>query len=717
MRARDDLAAAFCRGVPDRVAEATELWLEFEQGHSERLPILRRLLHTLKGEAHMLDFVGCGELAELAESVIDAVNRAGDRTELTGDSVLGALEAIALVTQVEAPEEAADLEGIKQNLRAAADELNRTEAFVSGRPVKPPVVPSVPPPRDSVPPAAGPERPGAMPLRVDEVGPLMHELRRLFSEQEVFHKRLREIQRMLRALLVEIDPHQSPEQLLERVIKTLGYGTEIDRQLGGIRAAWSANEFSMGLTLEELEGLVGRASVVSIGRLLNQAQRVGRSTARAVNKEVDLEARGDMILDAGVEQRLEPALIHLVRNAVDHGIEPPEVRRARGKPARGRVTVSIAQTESSVQVEVADDGGGVNFDRLRQALETRVTDVATLSKEALLEHLFEHGVTTAEQVTSISGRGVGLDVVAREAGAAGGQVRIERTDKNGTTVVLVLPTTLRGELAVPVSSGPHRCAIPSRAIFSVIRVGEIEKAGDARWIRVRTDAGTELVRLCSLASVLGDGGEPRPGDAALVLYHSAGLFAIGVQSYENPRPINLQPAEELPFRSPLVRGVAPTPDGGVLLLLAADALYSYARGAGGTTTATRTTPSRQPCALVVEDAPVARELLCGILRSTGLRVEEAADGRQGLHKARMEPPDVILTDLEMPHMDGIQMITELRRSAELSRIPIIVLTTAAHEENQSHLARLGVAAVLSKQKFVEKELCELIGRCIKQASN
>ena len=715
MRARDDLTAAFCRGIPDRIAEATELWLEFEQGQTNKLPTLRRLLHTLKGEAHMLDMIQCSELAELAESVVDAVRKTGDRTELTGDSLLAAFEAIGLVTQLEAPEEAADLDAVRHDLKAAADELERTAAVVEGRPVGAPVT-STPPPAPSLQASAPPEQAGPVLLRVDRVGPVTHELRRLFSEQEVFHQQLRETQRMLRALLVEIDPHQPGEALIERITKTLGYGAEIDRQLSGIRAEWSANEFSMGLTLEELESLVGRASVVSTGRLLNQVQRVGRSTARAVNKEVEFQVEGDTILDAGVEQRLEPALIHLVRNAVDHGIERPEQRLVAGKPERGLVSVSITQTESSVQVEVTDDGGGVGFDRLREALAPRVADVASLSNEDLLEHLFHHGVSTAEEVTTISGRGVGLDVVAREAGAAGGQVRIERTDQNGTTVVLTLPTTLRGELAVPVVSGRYRCAVPSRAIFSVVRISQIEQVGDSSWIRVRTDSGVELVRLSSLAAVLGEGGEPGPGEAALVLYHPAGLFAIAVESYDNPRPINLQPAEELPFRSPLVRGVAPTADGGVLLLLAADALYTHARGQVTSVKRDQVT-RRQPRALVVEDAPVARELLCGVLRSIGLLVEEATDGRQGLHRARGEPPDVILTDLEMPHMDGIQMITEMRRSGPLSRIPVIVLTTAAHEENRARLAQLGVKAVLSKQKFVEKELCELIGRCVTLAKN
>lgn len=710
MRPRDDLTATFCRGMPERIAEATELWLGYEQGQEENLVVLRRLLHTVKGEAHMLELVVFGELAELAEKVVDAVRATGERTELTGDSLLGAFEVLCLLTGPETTEEVAELDGIREQLLAAEEELKRPADLAADRPVGP-ARSLVPPPPEAVG-ASSPLKAGVVYLRPEDVSPPMHELRRLYGEQEVFHKRLREGQRMLRALLAEIDPRLSPELLAERITKTLGYGSEIDRLLTGVRAEWASNEFSMGRSLEELEQVVGRASVVSTDRVLNQVLRVGRSTARALNKDVEFRVSGTPLLDAGVEQRLEPALVHLVRNAVDHGIELPEVRRGRGKSERGLVSVSIDQSEGSVRVEVRDDGGGVDFARLREMLASRVPDIEGKSNEDLLQYLFEHGVTTAAQVTPISGRGVGLDVVAREVGAAGGQVRFEPNGESGTCVVLVMPTTLRGELAVPIAAGSHRCAIPSRAIHSVVRLEAVEASGDGLWTRVRAEANTELVRVCALTAALGGGGTPRIGDVALVLHHPAGLFAVSVDAYDNPRPITVLSTEKLAFRSPVVRGVAPTPDGGVLLLLDVDAVYGFARGAVSAVLSDQGARP-QTHALVVEDAPVARELLCGILRSIGLRVDEATDGRQGLLLARREKPDVILTDLEMPHLDGIQMITELRASPALSKVPVIVLTTAANDANRARLSQLGVVAVLSKQKFVERELCELISRCVK----
>jgi two-component system chemotaxis sensor kinase CheA len=711
MRARDDLIAAFSRSMPARVAQATELWLGFEQGKAEDLTVLKRLLHTIKGEAHMLELTACGELAEASETVVAALSKAGKPTPLVGDALLGAFDAMGMVSDTALTGEAADLEDLFSQLRAATQELE-TSGAAPERPhaTRPPLNP----PRESGHPSLQAERTTADMLRAEDVRPLVHEMRRLHGEQVVFHERLREAQRMLRALLVEIDPRRSTEGLAERIAKTLGYGVEVDRRLSGIRAEWSGNDFSVGLALDELEGAIRRASVVSTDRVLNQVRRVGRSTARTLKKDADLRVHGDAILDASVAQRLEPALLHLVRNAIDHGLESAEERRLRGKPERGWVEVTIGQTESSVTAEVSDDGAGIDFDRLREVLLPRVPNVASLTAEDLLPYLFEQGVTTSAQVTSISGRGIGLDVVAREVGAAGGQVRIESRHGVGTRVILHLPATLRGELAVPIMSGQERYAIPSRSVYSVVRPEKIDHTADGAWIRVRTDADSQLIRFYALSALLGEHGQPKIGQATLVLYHASGLYGVAVDGYDNPRPITVQRSEELPFRSPLVRGVSPMPDGGVLLLLDVEALHAAARGIVTRSKHADVTPAAGHArALVVEDAPVARELLCGVLRSLGLAVEEATDGRQGLMMARAQPPDLVLTDIEMPYMDGVEMVTHFRNSAALAQVPIIVLTTAANEQNRERLEPLGVAGILSKQKFVEAELRQLVDRCLK----
>lgn len=711
--------------MPDRVAQATDLWLGFEQGQGGNLQVLRRLLHTLKGEAHMLELAACGDLAELAEDVIDAVRGGARPTQLTGDSLLGALEGLGLLSAsagAEGAELAPELEIVKETLRAARAELGGGPPADALTP--PPVPPLVPPPdsasESALPPRLDqadappdPAQPSARAaLDAEAVGALVQELQRLHSERDVIQRRLRESQRMLRALLVEIDPGgAAADRIAERIAKTLGYGAEIERLLGAVRADWSSNEFAAGRALGELDEVVRSASVVRTERLLNQVSLAARTAARMLGKDVEARVEGTGLLDAAVERRLEPALLHLVRNAIDHGIEPADVRARRGKPARGTVAVTVVQTDAAVRVEVKDDGGGVDFGRLREVLAPSVPDAWSLDDAELIPYLFAHGLTTSRSVGAISGRGVGLDIVAREIGALGGQVRIDSRPGIGTTILLVAPKNPHGEEVVPIASGRFRCAVPTHAVHSVVLLEDEEllRTADGPRVRLTSGAGVELAPLFSLAAVLGDAGQPAPGDAALVLHHAAGLFAVSVDGYENPRQVALVRSEEMPFTSPLVRGVAPTADGEAMLLLDVERLFAYARQAPREAPfAAAFEPKREPLALVVEDAPVARELLCGILRSIGLRVEEASDGREGLARARATPPDVVLTDLEMPYMSGLEMVAELRRSPGLARVPVVVLTTAAQGQSEAALRGLGVRAVLSKQRFVEEELRRII---------
>ena len=709
MLALDDLITKFCNAMPTRVAEATEHWLEFEQGKAGSLAVLRRLLHTLKGEALMLDLAHCGELAELAESLVDALLRVGQPTALTGDTLLGAFEGMAMLASAQEENgELPPLDPLLEQLRAAIAEL--TALAASGGAPAPDVAGKRSEHESNGSPAERRQLQSA--VKAEVLRPLIHEMRRLHAEQTVFHERLRDTQRMLRALLVEIDPRQSPAELAERITKTLGYGAEIDRRLNRVRAEWSSNDFALDLALDELDGVVRRASVVSTDRLLKQVVRVGRSTSRTLGKDVEIRVSGDAILDAAIEERLEPSLLHVIRNALDHGIEQPEVRRQRGKAPRGTIEVVIKQTESSVHVEIVDDGGGVDTHRLRAVLADRVADVDALSDEELLPYLLEQGVTTSEKVTSISGRGVGLDVVAREVAAAGGQIRIQSSPGVGTRVLLDLPTTLRGEIAVPLRCGTDLFAVPSRAVHSLTRIEELEQTGEGLFLRLKRDDGSQLVRLFSLGTLNGTESPPKVGAPAIVLYRSAGLFALAVDGYDNPRPITLHRTEELAFRSSLVRGVSPMPDGGVLLLLDVDAAFAFARTRDSPVLGRAKRPSGAPRALVVEDAPVARELLCGILRTLGLEVAEATDGRQGLQMARSHPPDIVITDVEMPYMDGIDMVREFKASAPLAQIPVIVLTTAATRKNRERLEELGVTALLSKQKFIEQDLRTVVERCL-----
>jgi CheY-like chemotaxis protein len=221
----------------------------------------------------------------------------------------------------------------------------------------------------------------------------------------------------------------------------------------------------------------------------------------------------------------------------------------------------------------------------------------------------------------------------------------------------------------------------------------------------------DLVPLFSLSAITHRRGHPEASDIAVILAHRMGPFALTVEEAQNPRPVTFTHLSDLPFRSPLVRGVSVLADGGTMQLLDVDELRRVAD-------VTRSSPgaraeiSREPHALVVEDAPVARELLSGLLRSFGLRVTEAVDGRDGLARALSDQPDLVLTDLEMPYLDGLQLISRLRSETATANVPVIVLTTRSDAETEARALALGVSAFLSKKNFVEDRLREVVDECL-----
>jgi two-component system chemotaxis sensor kinase CheA len=688
-----DLIRAFWQQAELRIGEMTDLWLSIEDGSADAKAAAKRLLHTMKGEAHMLGIRECAHLIQAMEEVVIKAQPSD-----AGDAILTALDAIAVM----ATNGGGTAEGLLEiiaRLEEIADtaEPNAQETAVA---LKRPS--SVPPPEPEL------EMPRLDPL---VLSPLVHEARRVHREQALLVPKLREVRRMLRALLAEMDPSHT-ESLHERIVKTLGYGAELERRMADLGTEWSTSEFALDMALERLDETVRSASMVSVGALKAQVHRATRAAASALDKRVKVSISGDAYVDATVERSLGPALLHLVRNAVDHGIEMPDERERSGKSAEGSIDIAIQQSDSSVNVTVSDDGAGVDLDAVRRKLARSGKHDPNEDDEQLLQHIFDHGISTRDTATELSGRGVGLDVVARQVASVGGSVRVESVRGKGTKFELVLPTMLRADVVVPVEVQGVRLALAARTIVSVERITDIVQASDGPRLPRGKSGAAELVPLFDLGAVFDAGVEPEIGEPAAVIRHRTGTYAVRVDRYDNPRALSFERIEELPIRSDIVRGVAAAPDGGVFFLLDADTLYDTLRARRSGGSVSRSKAARQTRVLVVEDAPVARELLLGLLRSFGLSVSDAADGREGLRAAREDPPDLIISDIEMPFLGGLEMIAEIRRDPALAAVPVVVLTTRTDAAVKDRARVLGVRYFLSKQRFVESELKKVVELCL-----
>jgi two-component system chemotaxis sensor kinase CheA len=445
--------------------------------------------------------------------------------------------------------------------------------------------------------------------------------------------------------------------------------------------------------------------MVSMHRLRSALSLAARTTAKSLGKDVSLRFEGEAYIDAAIAQRLEPALLHVVRNSIDHGIEAPHERERLKKPRHGTIDIRVEQLANNIRVTVQDDGSGVDVEsvRARYALGREVP------RRDVLRYLLKSGISTRDVATPISGRGVGLDVVAREASMVGGHVELEAELGMGFRLTLTMPTLLRADLIVPLEYGMHRLALPARNVETFVRLEEIEETTSGAFARVEHQGTSELLPVYAMSTVFGAEARVRDGSRAVLVRHHEKRFLLTVDGYGSPRPLPFQPVSELAFRSSIVQAVSPSPEG-VRILLDVAAL---AQAVGQAEVQAEHVEARRTARIVVvEDAPVARELLCGILRSFGFEVTEASHGGEGLARIREAPPDLVLTDVEMPFIGGMEMIRELRSEPRFRDLPVIVLTTDTREPTRRAAKAFNVAGFLSKQKFVENELRSIIDSCL-----
>jgi two-component system, chemotaxis family, sensor kinase CheA len=512
-----------------------------------------------------------------------------------------------------------------------------------------------------------------------------------------------------------------PVRRLDELVRLVGESTAaqlrvgrlIEERLAGDPAA--ADEYHrLARVLGDLRERTMRARMVTLATIAAPLQRTVRDVARARGRAVAWElAGGETEVDRHVLETLRDPLVALVRNAVDHGIEDPPERRARGKPAEGTVRVQGVQLGSDVVISVADDGAGIDFDAVRTA-----TGRHGATDADLLAALFEPGVTTAAEVTEVSGRGVGLDAVRDAVEGLRGRVEVHAAQGAGTEFRITVPMTLAALRCVLVEAAGRRFALPLHAAAVLVQAtgDTLTRAEGRPAVRV----GPEAVALADLAEVL-DLAPARAADGpAVVVATPHGRLALRVDALIGRREVVVQDLGRVLPRLPLVGGASVEPDGTLLLVLDPGALVARARsqvlarpaaprrlGAGGEPEPAAR-PHRAARLLVVDDALMVRELERSILERAGYAVRVAADGAEALAMLRREPADLVLTDLEMPGLDGFALTRAIRADAGLAGIPVLVLSgrESADERRRAHEA--GANEFLFKSGFDEHALLRAV---------
>jgi len=516
---------------------------------------------------------------------------------------------------------------------------------------------------------------------------------------------------------------QMPVHRIDDLVRLIGEASAATLRLGSAllerlkRDPSTVTEYrDLVRSLNELQELALHARMIPVMSLAPRLRRAVRDLARETEKEVRFETRGeDAEIDRGVLERLADPLLHLVRNAVDHGVETPNERRLRGKPIEGLIRLHAMQLGSEVVIAVSDDGRGIDVDRVRAAAGRTDSSAMEMDDEAALYLIFRSGLSTATKITGVSGRGVGLDAVRASLNAVRGRIEVRSDPGVGTEFRIAVPITMATLRCLVINAGGQAYAIPLHSVRAVLPPQPSATVGG----RAMTMVDGRPVPISSLARVLGTGNGSE-GPAVIV----AGLtrsHAFRVDDLVDQRDVVVKGLGELVPRLPAVAGAGVQPDGSILLVLEAAGLIERARrmdsgdrsveaADGGAQEAPA--PRQAPSILVVDDALTVRELQRSIFENAGYRVKVATDGEEALTKISEERPDLVLTDVQMPRMDGFQLTEAIRGQPSLASLPVIILTSRGSDEDRRRGLECGADGYIVKSGFDQSALLHAVERLL-----
>jgi two-component system chemotaxis sensor kinase CheA len=700
----------FAGEAQDLVSVATQCTLLLETGEltAEQVQLhyqeLGRSLHTLKGTSATL---GLDELAIMSHHLEDLV--APYRAE-----------------SKPLPRSATDL--ILRSLDALMGRLHghaegRSDAMVDLSPLMEALAqatapPAAPPPATALelplPPAAAPEAPVPPPLaataleaeapvpteelawRIDatKVGVLTRDFERLRELQARLHERQRELQAIAEGRIQEMSI-QMLRSSLRAICNTL-----------------DGDNDEAGDIVNSLEEDIKAISSQPVRVIVEPFHRAVRDLCRQLGKEARLNVvGGELTLDRRVLEALRGPLVHLIRNALDHGVEKPDVRELRGKHREAMLTVRVELTGNLLSVEVSDDGGGINLDKVRAAAEKRglftAAELDKFTEQQLQALLFVPGFSTQSEVTDLSGRGVGLDVVRQQLKALSGNVEVHSVEGQGTRFALTLPIEMGGSSVMVVRCGEAQIGLPMLSIETILRVKEdLISAGRSR---VQLHYQEKLLPVADLGAMLAlrQSLAPEPGGPLLILQSHGRRVAVTVDSVVGHFDVLIRALSEEVRELPAYQGAATLSRGEMVLVLRPDWVVAQAGPREGVIEG-----EGKRRALVVDDSLAARALLRASLESGGFTVHLASSGLQALQRLKTGVYDLMVCDVGMAEMDGLTLLRQVRSREGTRTLPVVVVSGKDSPADRAAAFTAGASGFLSKADCASGRLLAEVNRVI-----
>jgi len=725
-RLMQQLLQTFGAQLEERLQAIVDGLLALEQGAAgaARTPILDaifRAAHNIKGAARGVGLERTAELAHALEDLFSALKRetVANQPGLV-ELCLSAVDGMRRLVEADTTNSPIS--------QASVELLQRVRAVAAG---------AAPPPASKVTPAAA-ARPLAdtvrLPVaRLDRIADLAEELQasnirvddhyQVSRQQHDMAQRLKQLWTQLNQARpgkseIRIPKSEiSPDRHL--LIEASDLILEIERLADSMQRGLRATVAQLRPLATGLREDVRDLRMVPAESVLKPLVLSVRDLARGLDKRAELLLEGErMEMDRAILDALRDPLMHLLRNAVDHGIETPTQRRLMGKAETGLITLRLEREGQSVVITVSDDGAGVDTTRVRGRIRelglASEEEIAAMTSRDLLDTLFRPGFSTRSSVSEVSGRGVGLDVVQVNLQALGGRIAVDTELNGGTRFRLTLPLTLACDHGLLVRAAGQVFALPSLYVQRILELNPAQILEVSGSQAVLVDDAP--VPLRDLAALLGQRGTPDDYAeiiSVVVIRRGWQRVALRVDHVLGEREMVVKPLAPPLIAVRHIAGGTLGRDGDILLVLAVGDLLASALGASGRVVAHSHAEARPaPRILVADDSITTRTLEQSILENAGYRVQVAADGEQAWEALHSGSFDLLITDVEMPGLDGFELTRRIRADAHLADLPVVIVTSLGSEEHRRRGLEVRADAYVVKSSFETRELLEVVGQLL-----
>ncbi len=703
---------------------------------AERAPIIERIFreaHSLKGAARSVNLSGVEALCMELESLFAALKRKEFQLSTAlFDLLHPVLDVIAWLCERPGAEPSSDIVEKEKQALASLKRFVPGSSHVEEKsgspatPVTPPPVPAEPQPTT----AAASE---TVRVSTQRLGTILTVAEELIGAKLVAAGHAAELRRVAaelghwnhrrgRLTVKQRSGKEGAGAAAELLESELLYTKALEKTLKDMARFMNQDARALGLMVDDLQENAKKALLHPCSYLLGPFPKLARDMAREQQKEVELVIHGeDIEIDRRVLNELKDPLIHLLRNSIDHGLERPEARTKRGKPACGSITITVTPVQGNrVEIAVVDDGAGIDAARVKKAALRlgliAAEEASSLTEKELHGLIFHSGLSTAPIITDLSGRGLGLAIVREKVEALGGTIALSSTPGVGTVFRMTAPLSLVTFRGVFVAVAGQRFVIPTAGVVRVTRVDPagIQTVENRQTVSLGGSA-VSLVRLKDVLELSGLDGRPIGATRPAVVVRAADrTVAFLVDEVLGEQEVMVKNLGSQLARVRNISGAAISGSGAVIPILNALDLVESAATAGAPETDGRTDipRERKERLLIAEDSITARALVKAILEGAGYEVTATVDGMEALTALKTEPFDLVVSDVDMPRMNGFELTARIRADKKLGELPVVLVTALGSQKDREYGIEVGANAYIVKSDFDQSNLLEIIRRLL-----